>query len=113
VFAIKGLTGYRFTLLNDDAKNIGSLWIFIRGEGKQKTPYLADLFIAPEFRRRGIGKQTLSLLETELKSQGIRNNIAVHIIGDFNEAAIRLFRSTGYFVTAIMMEKTISSRKFS
>jgi GNAT superfamily N-acetyltransferase len=100
---------YWFTLLSDEAKNIGSLWFSLRGEGEQQTPYLTDLFIDPDFRGKGIGKQALSLFDTELKSRGIKNNIAVHIIGDFNEAAIRLFRSSGFFVTAIMMEKTISS----
>jgi len=97
-----------FTLLNNE-KNIGSLWLFFRGEGEQKTPYLNDLFIAPDYRGQGFGKEALSLLEAELKSQGIGNNIAVHIIGDFNKAAIRLFKSSGYFVTAIKMEKVMIS----
>ena len=96
---------YCFAILNCDTKMIGSLWLFLRGEGEQKTPYLVDLFIAPKFRNQGNGKQALSLLETELKFLGIKNNIAVHVIGDFNEAAIRLFRSSGYFVTTIKLEK--------
>jgi GNAT superfamily N-acetyltransferase len=96
---------HTFAILNDDDQNVGSLWLFFRGEGEQKTPYLNDLFIAPEFRKHGMGKQALLLLEAELKSQGIKNNIAVHIIGDFNEAAIRLFKSSGYSVTMIKMEK--------
>jgi GNAT superfamily N-acetyltransferase len=98
-----------FTLLNEDSKNVGSLWLSIKGEGETRIPYLGDLFVDPDFRGQGIGKQALLLLETELKSWGIKNNIAAHIVGDFNEAAIKLFKSSGYFITAIMMEKTISS----
>ena len=98
-----------YSILNDNGKNIGSLWLFFRGEGDQQTPYLTDLILAPDFRGKGLGKQVLSLLESELKSQGIKNNIAVHIIGDFNISAIKLFKSSGYFVTGIKMERLISS----
>lgn len=100
---------YWFTLVSDESKNIGSLWFTIRGEREQQTPYLTDLYIAPDFRNKGFGKQALALLEIELKSRGIKNNIAVHIIGELNQNAIRLFRSSGYFVTSILMEKSIST----
>ena len=96
---------YWFTILGDDAKSIGSLWLSVRGEGEKTTPYLSDLYIEPSFRGKGIGKQVLSLLDIELKSRGLKNNIRVHIIGDFNESAIRLFKSSGYFVHGILMEK--------
>ena len=99
---------HRFTLLNGD-DTVGSLWLHFRGEGQTRTPYLVDLVVVPELRGQGVGKQALALLEAELKSQGIKNNIAVHLVGDFNERAIRLFRSSGYFVTGIMMEKTLNS----
>jgi len=51
---------------------------------------------------------SLALFEAELRSQGIKNNIAVHIVGDFNEAAIRLFKSSGYMAFAVMMEKRLT-----
>jgi ribosomal protein S18 acetylase RimI-like enzyme len=94
-----------FMISSENVKNIGSLWLFFRGEGEKQTPYLADVIINPDFRRQGIGKKALSLLEAELKSRGIKNNIAVHVVGDLNAAAVALFRSKGYFVTAILMEK--------
>lgn len=96
-------------ILDDEARSIGSIWYSFRGEGDKKTPYLGDFYIAPEFRRLGFGKQALSLFEAELKSQGIKNNIAVHIVGDFNNAAIRLFKSSGYCTSAVLMEKRMAS----
>jgi len=99
---------YWLMLLKDDTESIGSLWYSFRGEGDNKTPYLADLYVVPEFRGQGIAKKALALFEAELKSQGIKNNIAVHIVGDFNEAAIRLFKSSGYFASAVLMEKRLT-----
>jgi GNAT superfamily N-acetyltransferase len=100
---------YWLTIANEDAKNLGSIWYALKGEGEKQTAYLGDIVVAPDFRRMGVGKQALALFEAEIKSSGIKNNIAVHIIGDFNEAAIKLFKLSGYFTSDIMMEKTIHS----
>ena len=96
---------YWSTILNDESQEIGTLWHSFRGEGEKKTPYLGDIYIAPEFRRQGYGKKALELFESNLKAQGIKNNIGVHIVGDTNVAANQLCKSCGYSTFAIHMEK--------
>jgi ribosomal protein S18 acetylase RimI-like enzyme len=100
---------YWLKIENGNTKDLGSLWYSIRGERENQTPYLGDIVIAPEFRRQGIATQALALLEAEIKSRGIKNNMAVHIVGDFNEAAIRLFKSSGYLASAIIFEKPMDA----
>lgn len=101
---------FPFIIIGNENAIVGYLWLSVRGEGEQETPYLTDLFITPHFRGQGLGKKALTLLETELRSRGIAQNIAVHVLGDFNEAALKLFKGSGYFVTSILMEKTIVSQ---
>ena len=96
---------YWLKILNNNSEEVGAIWHSFRGKGERKTPYLGDIYIAPEFRRQGYAKNAFTQYEMELKSQGIKNNIAVHLVGDFNEAAISLCRSCGFNVSGIPMEK--------
>jgi phosphinothricin acetyltransferase len=53
-----------------------------------------SIYLRPEFKAKGIGRQALELLEEQAEKKGIRVIIAV--ITHENEASIKLFEKTGY-----------------
>lgn len=60
------------------------------------TPWLADLFVIPEYRGRGIGSALIERIEAEAKSLGF------DIIYLYTEDCINLYDSLGW----IVLEKT-------
>ncbi len=56
-------------------------------------PYLSHLWLMPEYRRKGIGKNALRLFEEEMKSLG---NKAILLSTRVDEEAQHFYRKTGY-----------------
>ena len=71
---------------------LGYLWIEV--DPQKKRCFIFDIFLQPEFRRQGWGRQVLELLETQMKQQGIRR-IGLHVFGN-NTIAQDLYRKLGY-----------------
>jgi ribosomal protein S18 acetylase RimI-like enzyme len=91
-----------FTLhLTPGTGRVGFLW-FARHEN---TAYLYDLYIAPEFRRQGHGRQAMQLFETAAKERGF-TSMALHVFGD-NPGARDLYLSAGYRITDWNMRKDL------
>jgi ribosomal protein S18 acetylase RimI-like enzyme len=80
---------------------VGYLW-FGR---KAQTAYLYDIYIYPEQRRRGYGRQAMQGLEQAAAALGF-STISLHVFGQ-NEAAAALYRSLGYAVTDLNMRKVL------
>ena len=53
--------------------------------------------VAPEYRRRGIGRQMLSLIVERLRAEG-RRRIGLEVLPE-NTAAVALYRSCGFEIT--------------
>ncbi len=96
---------YLFTAKNKAAEWLGFLWFNVKGEGRAKRAFIYDIIIEDKYRGQGHGKKLMLLLEDELKKIHV-NRVGLHVFG-FNERAINLYKSLGYTVTDLQMEKKI------
>lgn len=96
-----------FLLMLEDEKNniVGHLWYCIQGAENNRKSYICDILIYEEFRGKGFGKSSMLALEEHVKKKGILH-IGLHVFG-FNDIAISLYRSLGYEVTDLNMEKKL------
>lgn len=94
------------TLLSEPS--LGAVWLAFEGsepagyvvltvrfsmEYGGRDAFVDDLFVRPEFRRRGVGRELLGALFAECAT---RNILAVHVeVGGDNEGAKSLYRSFG------------------
>jgi ribosomal protein S18 acetylase RimI-like enzyme len=83
--------------------HIGYLWIIV--EPYKQACFIAQIYLHPEHRRQGWGRATLTLLEQRMRQQGIRR-ISLHVFAE-NSPAQDLYRSLGYIVTDINMQKLL------
>ena len=81
--------------------NLGYLWIEL-GED-QRSCFIYDIYLHPEFRHQGWGRKTLELLETKMKQRGV-NKIGLHVFSS-NNTAKDLYTKLGYLVTGWNMQK--------
>jgi ribosomal protein S18 acetylase RimI-like enzyme len=64
---------------------------------------ITEFFVLEEYRRQGIGRRLLEAAEAELSKRGITH---FHLSTDeSNAAALALYRSVGYELTSVMLEK--------
>lgn len=67
--------------------------------------YLYELFIDEAFRRRGLGRRALELLEEDARAKGLPG-IDLNVWGG-NDAARALYRSAGFDERAVFMSKEL------
>jgi ribosomal protein S18 acetylase RimI-like enzyme len=94
---------FLYNLMDQENNNVGYLWYCIRGSTNNKKAFIADIMIREKFRGKGYGREAMLLLETDVKSRGLKH-IGLHVFG-FNEVAIKLYQSMGYQTTDLVMEK--------
>ena len=87
----------------DTGEAVGMLWVSINPE--RRSAFIFDIAVDPAHRGKGYGRQTLTLLEDELRPMGI-TRIGLNVFSD-NDTAINLYRSQGYSVTNFNMQKDI------
>jgi ribosomal protein S18 acetylase RimI-like enzyme len=71
----------------------------------QTRAYLYELFIDEAFRRRGLARRALELLEEEARGKGLPG-IDLNVWGG-NDAARGLYRSAGFDERAVFMSKEL------
>jgi ribosomal protein S18 acetylase RimI-like enzyme len=67
--------------------------------------YLYDLFIEVPFRRQGLGRRALELLEAEARAEDLPG-VDLNVWGG-NEAARALYRAAGFNERAVFMSKEL------
>lgn len=72
----------------------GYLWFFIVEKEGRDIAFLMDIFVRPEYRRKGIARKALRLSEKLLGERGC-DTIRLHV-EDSNSAAKNLYAGLGY-----------------
>jgi ribosomal protein S18 acetylase RimI-like enzyme len=89
--------------------NLGRVWIFSEGaapagyivltlgysfEYHGRDAFVDELYVEPQYRRRGIARQALQFVEEQARGMGIQ---AIHLEVDHgNDPALELYRGSGY-----------------
>ena len=84
----------------------GRLWLGFESGNPGGSGFIYDVYIEETYRRRGIARGAMLLLENEARSLGAAK-LALHTFG-YNSAARALYEGLGYEITNINMAKTIS-----
>ncbi|MGB3426872.1 MAG: GNAT family N-acetyltransferase [Burkholderiaceae bacterium] len=96
---------YLFSVLDDQARRVGTLWIGVKEQAGRRIAYIYDLRIAPECRRRGHARRALAAAEGEARKLGL-GGIGLHVFGH-NGGARALYEALGYRATNITMFKPL------
>ncbi|MEZ8256543.1 GNAT family N-acetyltransferase [Vibrio cyclitrophicus] len=82
---------------------VGYLWHSINAA--DKSTFIYDFFIFPNFRNNGYGKLAISILESQLKSVGIEQ-IKLRVAYQ-NQRALKLYQEIGFAISGYNMSKKI------
>ena len=89
-----------------DGKPAGALWLTSDPRLAGGAGFICDLYVAEEYRRRGIATRAMRLLEGEVPRLGL-NGLSLHVFGE-NLAARALYEKLGYKVTNLNMAKSLT-----
>ncbi|MFE5588474.1 GNAT family N-acetyltransferase [Kitasatospora sp. NPDC056531] len=93
---------------NDSGEAVGTAWIGPdpRTEaGTSTSAWLYHIRVLPPFRRQGYGSAILTAAERLVAREGM-TELALNVFGG-NEAAIALYRRSGYGVSAMYLSKQV------
>lgn len=97
---------YLFEIHDGDGMRVGSLWFGITEHAGARLAFVFDVSVEEQFRRRGHAKRAFEALETLVRSMGL-STIALHVFA-FNTGAQALYRSLGYDLTSVNMQKRLA-----
>lgn len=96
-------------LVAEDATGLaGFIWLAVEEEwgGTGNRGEVAALYVRPEHRGKGLGRELMAEGEAMLRRYGCRK---VHLmVTRSNESAVQLYEALGYKVTRLQMEKSIT-----
>jgi ribosomal protein S18 acetylase RimI-like enzyme len=89
----------------ETGERVGDLWWAEReNDAGGQAAFVYSIEIAPEFRGRGLGRETMRLFEEDARSQGL-DQFNLTVLGG-NDVARSLYRSLGYSERAVFMSKS-------
>ncbi len=91
--------------LEATAPALGFVWFAAIARGSAKLAFVFQLFVYPRFRRQGHGKAALLQVETLAHGLGLAG-VALNVFAS-NAQAQSLYRSLGYVVTSLSMQKPL------
>ena len=98
--------GHLFYRLVAGEQPVGWLWLAVASPDKDPTmAWIYDIEVAEAYRGRGYGREAMLLAEEEARRQGM-TSLGLNVHGG-NTAAISLYESLGYQVTAQQMKKPL------
>ncbi|MFF0740318.1 GNAT family N-acetyltransferase [Streptomyces sp. NPDC004111] len=99
------------TAHNGAGEAVGNAWIGPdpgQASGTDSSAWLYDLNVHEPYRRQGYGSAILAAAEELVVSEG-RTALALDVVGS-NEAAIALYRRSGYEVSSMSLRKGLGRR---
>ncbi|MFD8702789.1 GNAT family N-acetyltransferase [Kitasatospora sp. NPDC059648] len=104
-------TGHHLVVAeNESGRTVGTAWIGPdprAGAGTSDSAWLYHVRVLPSFRRQGYGTAILAAAERLVAREGMRA-LALNVFGG-NEAAIALYRRSGYGVSSMYMSKEVGT----
>jgi ribosomal protein S18 acetylase RimI-like enzyme len=95
---------FLFRVLADD-EPVGSIWLAVPGSDDPAMSWVYNVEIDQAHRGHGYGRAAMLLAEEESRARGM-TSIGLNVHGK-NKAAISLYDSLGYEVTAQQMKKPV------
>ncbi|MFV8817708.1 GNAT family N-acetyltransferase [Haliea sp. E17] len=100
---------YLFEILaSPDGAAVGYIWCAIQDNHGQRSAFVYDVEIKPEFRRQGYATDAFISIQEHLAALGLES-IGLHVFA-FNEGAIALYKRLGFEVTGVNMQKKLNER---
>lgn len=78
-------------------RHIGMLWLHIKWTHLGKEAFIYDFLINEDFRGKGMGKKSMSALDTYAHKVGLKK-ISLHVFAH-NQRAVHLYQKMGYEFT--------------
>ena len=89
----------RYVVAEVDGRPAGFGVIYFRGDPMwqrpQQVPMVMDLWVAPRFRRRGIGRSIVRSLEDTARGRGFRC-VYLQVEAEKNPQAVQVYQQMGY-----------------
>ncbi|GGU40348.1 hypothetical protein GCM10010178_36060 [Lentzea flava] len=94
------------TAENESGEAVGNAWVGPDpSQASATTAWLYDINVFPAYRRSGYGSAILAAVEALIAREG-KTALGLSVVGD-NDAAIALYRRSGYDVESMSMRKKI------
>lgn len=93
---------YLYTILNEDQKECGMMWLARRSV---EEGFIYEINIMKEYQGLGYGKEAMKQIEEIGRQLGMKK-ISLHVFGH-NQVARGLYEKLGYQTTNVKMEKEI------
>lgn len=92
--------------VDEEGEPVGHVWLALRGPGAAgRSAWVYDVEVVAARRGHGYGRAIMEQAERTVRSHGL-DRIGLSVLG-FNTAAISLYRSLGYQVSAMQMTKPL------
>jgi len=102
---LKTANHYLYSVRDDQAQNVGTLWIAATEQAGKRIAYIYDIEIQPQHRLRGHAARALAAAEDEARRLGLCG-IGLHVFGH-NISARALYEKVGYQPTSINLFKPL------
>ena len=93
------------SIVDDAGQAVGYAWFTQEVRPAGRVVFIYDIAVDPEFRRRGHAQAALAEIEEYARANDCIG-VMLHVFGG-NEGARRLYRSSGYLETNVMMLKRV------
>ncbi|TGD76245.1 GNAT family N-acetyltransferase [Mangrovimicrobium sediminis] len=92
-----------------DGAIVGHIWCAVRDNVGQRSAFIYDVEIKPEFRRQGYASDAFVAIQERLATMDVQS-LGLHVFA-FNEGAITLYKKLGFEVTGFNMQKELGAQE--
>ncbi len=97
--------GHSVYVIEDESGPAGDLWVGERDQDHQLSLFVYSVHVRKERRGRGLARAAMLFTEDEARRRGIQR-VSLNVFGG-NHVARSLYRSLGYFESAVTMTKDL------
>jgi ribosomal protein S18 acetylase RimI-like enzyme len=91
----------------DDKEIVGFIWAYVHQFREENRIYVSEIRVKEEYRRHGIGKELLRLIEDKARELGL-SGVYLHAEAN-NSEVVGFYKTVGYCEERIQMRKALST----